>query len=70
MKKTLHTFFALFLLIVSTVHAQEANFSGISDGQLISIDAGTINLTADNNTTGTFTGAGVTYRQCQRHRHL
>jgi alpha-tubulin suppressor-like RCC1 family protein len=40
--------------------AQEANFSGITDGQQICIDAGTIIITADNNTTGIFDGTGIT----------
>jgi alpha-tubulin suppressor-like RCC1 family protein len=50
---------ALGQLLFSNSHAQVAEFSGITNGQIISSDADVINLTATNNSNGIFTGTGI-----------
>jgi alpha-tubulin suppressor-like RCC1 family protein len=62
MKKTLTLIAAIAIGQLSMIngYAQGSDFSGIADGQEICTDAGTFTLTATNNTTGTFSGPGVT----------
>jgi alpha-tubulin suppressor-like RCC1 family protein len=62
MKKTLTLIAAIAIGQLSMIngYAQGSDFSGITDGQEICTDAGTFTLTATNNTTGTFSGPGVT----------
>src|SRR5690554_4952976 len=58
--KKIYLVFTFALLQATFIIAQQADFSGITEGHIFCHEADEVPLTAENNFTGTFSGPGVT----------